>query len=207
MKKSNAITGANINSIFPIAIIIVFFVLSLLSFVTPSMISSATIQSLGLPALILSIVTSTRLIGRNAWLLCEKDYDRYFSDFLNYKDWRDHLNSISITEKRGDEKYGATIADLQSKMNQHFQVALSISNLDKPIMLLEIAAITFFLLSAILRTSFIYLDEHILVLFTLTVMLMSAYFNTALAELVFSKLLAKAEKNEQMSANGEETLD
>jgi len=179
---------------FPIALIIIFLILSIFSFVKPPIISSEIVKSLGLPALILSIITSVRLIFEHALRIFENNFKQHHSENKRVEEWKDYVNNIAEDELYGDVKYGETLADYEVKFQVFDRLLPKLLKCVRIAGYLEIIAIAYFLLSVILRNSFISINEDGVLLLSLTIMLLSTYFSILLADYIYKSFEKKAEK-------------
>ena len=192
---------------FPIALIIVFLILSILSFTKPSIIGSEIIQSLGLPALILSVITGIRLVIENALGIFDKNFSRNHSVYKRINEWKDYANSIAEDECYGDDKYGETLTGFEIKCQVYERIIDKIVKYEKIAGYFEIVAITYFLLSVILRNSLIPISGNGVLLLSLTIMLISTYFSMLFAEHIYSAFEKNAEKELESKSDFNKTQE
>jgi len=192
---------------FPIALIIVFLILSILSFTKPSIIGSEIIQSLGLPALILSVITGIRLVIENALGIFDKNFSRNHSVYKRINEWKDYANSIAEDECYGDDKYGETLTGFEIKCQVYERIIDKIVKYEKIAGYFEIVAITYFLLSVILRNSLIPISGNGVLLLSLTIMLISTYFSMLFAEHIYKAFEKNAEKELESKSDFNKTQE
>jgi len=166
------------------AIFFSFLVLSIASTFFPSLIEYTIIQSLGLPVLLISIINFIGSIIQNADDICASKYDISTQE-------HDYLEEyIKDTESKSRYKTNRMVK-LSKDVKMYEQVDKILKKYNTVISVIDMVVLTLFVLTAILRPTFLRAGGYAIGYWSLTVLLASTYFKSSLSYKLFNKLLVK----------------
>jgi len=186
----------NKNTRLAYAILLSFFLLSILSTFFPSLIEYTIIQSLGLPILLISIINFIGLIIQNAYDICDTQDD---------SDTQEH----EYLQNREGELYeyeNKRFIKLSENIEIYKLVRERIKKYSSVIAIFDIGFLTLFVVTAILRPPFLRTDGFAIAYWSLTVLLASAYFHSSLSHRLFNSTFAKVKASRSQKTKTEEDI-